>query len=139
MKVTHDVVRRLRRAVTVLDETTFRGHFPATDLETHWYTPATREVETRRLMEQVDRTLWRRATFVQPDVTVQGPTDRVTVRGMDTLVQCGLRPARGVEHLEDGFHLIARERIPALFHLLTDGLLEALVFFTRLVLHWLLR
>lgn len=130
MEVAHQVIRGLRRTVTVLDQTAIPRHLPTADLNADRYTPATREVQARRFVEQVDSTLRRRATFVQTDIPIQCPANGIAVRGVNTLVQSRLRPARGVEHFQDGFHLIARKRIPTLFQLLTNDLLETLMCFT---------
>lgn len=64
MEVAHQVIRRLRRTVTVLDQTAILYHLPTADLHADRHTPATREVQARRFVEQVDRTLRGRTAFV---------------------------------------------------------------------------
>lgn len=71
-------------------------------------------------MEQVDRTLRRRATFVQTDITVQGPADGITVRGVDTLIQRRLRPTGLVQKSDYRFHFLTGKAVPPLTQLLID-------------------
>lgn len=120
MEVTHQVIRRLRRTVTVLDQTAILRHLPTADLHADRHTPATREVQARRLMEQIDCTLWRRTTFVQTDISIQCPADGITMRGMDTLVQSRLRPTRLMQESDYRFHFLTGKAVPPLTQLLID-------------------
>lgn len=120
MEVTHQVIRRLRRTVTVLDQTAILRHLPAADLNADRHTPATREVQARRFVEQVDRTLRCRATFMQTDITVQGPADGIAVRGVNTLIQRRLRPTGLVQKSDYRFHFLTGKAVPPLTQLLID-------------------
>lgn len=71
-------------------------------------------------MEQIDRTLRRRATFVQTDITIKCPADSITVRGMDALIQSRLRPAGLVQESDYCFHFFTGKAIPPLTQLLID-------------------
>lgn len=89
-------------------------------------------------MEQIDRTLRRRATFVQTDIAIQCPANGITMRGMDTLVQSRLRPTRLMQESDYRFHFFTGKAVPPLTQLLIDRGFEALMGFIWLVLHWLL-
>lgn len=120
MEVAHQVIRRLRCTVTVLDQTAILRHLPTADLHADRNTPATHEVQTRWFGEQIDRTLWRRATGVESDVILKDPADGIAMSGMHTLLQSRLRPTRLMQESDYRFHFLTGKAVPPLTQLLID-------------------